>query len=135
MGKPMDVMDRLTAAQNAHDVDGMVACFHDDYLSEQPLHPARRFVGSAQVRVNWTALLDAIADFHAEVLHAADDGDTVFTEVRWTGTKADGTALDDRGVVIMGLRGERFAWGRFYVDEAETSGAGVEAAVRRMAGT
>jgi hypothetical protein len=32
-------MDRLTAAQNAHDLDGMVACFAEDYRSEQPLFP------------------------------------------------------------------------------------------------
>jgi hypothetical protein len=48
-------MIRLTAAQNAHDLDGMLACFHEDYRSEQPLFPARTFQGIEQVRTNWSA--------------------------------------------------------------------------------
>jgi hypothetical protein len=41
MGDPRAVMDRLTAAQNAHNLEGMLACFHEDYRSEQPQFPAR----------------------------------------------------------------------------------------------
>jgi len=42
-------------------------------------------------------LLDAIPDFQAGLLRAGVDDDTLFTEVRWTGTKADGASLDQRG--------------------------------------
>ena len=112
MGDPRAVMDRLTAAQNAHDLEAMLACFHDDYQSEQPLFPARTFAGVAQVRANWSALLDAIPDFHAEVLRSAADGDIIFTEVHWTGTKADDTPLEERGVIVMGNCDDRIAWGR-----------------------
>src|SRR3954454_18835882 len=135
MGDPRALMDRLTAAQNAHDLDGMLACFHEDYRSEQPLFPARTFIGIDQVRANWSAMLDAIPDFRSEVLCSAVDGDTVFAEVHWSGTKADGTPLDERGVVVMGLREDRIAWGRLYVDEVEREGPGIDAVVRRMAGT
>jgi ketosteroid isomerase-like protein len=135
MGDPLALLDRVTAAQNAHDVDAMVACFCDDYRSEQPLFPGRTFQGSEQVRANWSALLGAIGDFHAETLRSATAGDTVFAEIRWTGTKADGSRLDERGVVIFGLRGDRFAWGRFYVDEVPAESAGIDAVVREMAGT
>src|SRR3954452_22736114 len=128
-------MDRVTAAQNAHDLDGMLACFHEDYRSEQPLFPARRFDGSDQVRANWSALLDAIPDFRADVLRSAAEGDTVFLEVHWTGTKANGAPLDERGVIVMGVREGRVAWGRFYVDEVEREGSGIDAVVRHMAGT
>src|SRR3954469_17004432 len=110
MGARPAVIDRLTAAQNARDVEAMVACFHEDYRSEQPLFPARTFVGIDQVRANWSALLNAIPDFHAEVLRSAAEGDTVFVEVHWTGTKANGTLLDERGVVVMGIREGRVAW-------------------------
>ena len=129
------VIDRLTAAQNEHDLEGMLACFHDDYRSEQPLFPSRSFQGIDQVRANWSALLSAIPDFHAEVLRSAADGDTVFIEVHWTGTKADGTPLDERGVLIAGVRDDRIAWGRLYTDEVEPEGADIDATVRRMAGT
>jgi hypothetical protein len=73
--------------------------------------------------------------FHAEVLRSAADGDTVFIEVHWTGTKADGTPLDERGVLIAGVRDDRIAWGRLYTDEVEPEGADIDATVRRMAGT
>ena len=33
------IMDRLLAAMNAHDLDAFVACFAPDYASQQPAHP------------------------------------------------------------------------------------------------
>ena len=135
MGDARAVVERLTAAQNEHDLEGMLACFHDDYRSEQPLFPSRSFQGIDQVRANWSALLGAIPDFHAEVLRSAADGETVFVEIHWTGTKADDTPLDERGVLIAGVRDDRIAWGRLYVDEVELEGADIDATVRRMAGT
>jgi ketosteroid isomerase-like protein len=128
-------MNRLTAAQNAHDLEGMLGCFREDYRSEQPLFPARTFQGIDQVRANWAALLDSIPDFRGEIVRSAVDGDTVFVEIHWTGTKADGTPLDERGVIIMGIRDDRVAWGRLYVDEVEREGADIDAVVRHMAGT
>ena len=132
---PRAVLDRLTAAQNAHDLEAMLACFHEDYRSEQPLFPARAFQGIDQVRGNWSALLEAIPDFHADTVRSAVDADTVLVEIHWTGTKADGTPLDERGVIVMGIRDERVAWGRLYVDEVARGDAGIDAVVRRMAGT
>ena len=134
MGDLPALMDRLTAAQNAHDLEGMLACFHEDYRSEQPIYPARTFQGIDQVRKNWSALLESIPDFHADIVRSAVDGDTVFTEVHWTGTKANGTPFEERGVLIMGIRDERIAWGRLYVDEVDAEGAGIDAVVGRMAG-
>src|SRR3954454_19961201 len=133
MDDPRALMDRLTAAQNAHDLEAMLACIHEDYRSEQPLFPSRAFDGIDQVRANWSALLDAIPDFRSEVLRSAVDGDTVFAEVHWTGTKADGPTLDERGVTVMGLRGDRTAWGRLYVDQVARDDPGIDAVVRRMA--
>jgi ketosteroid isomerase-like protein len=135
VGDPRALLDRLTAAQNAHDLEGMLACFHENYGSEQPLFPARTFRGIAQVRANWSALLEGIPDFHAEVLRSAVDGDTAFSEIHWTGTKADGAPFEERGVIILGIRDDRIAWGRLYVDEVEREGADIDTVVRRMAGT
>src|SRR5205085_419917 len=134
VGDPLAVLDRLTAALNAHDLEAMVACFHEDYRSEQPRFPARTFQGADQVRANWSALLGAIADFHSEVLASAADGDVGFLEVHWTGTKADGTPLDERGVIVMGVNEDRVAWGRLYVDEVQRGDPGIDAVVRRLAG-
>lgn len=132
---PLAVIDRLTAAQNAHDLEGMLACFHEDYRSEQPMYPARTFQGIDQVRANWSAMLAGIPDFHSEILRSAVEGDTVFVEVHWTGTKAGGAPFEERGVLIMGVRDDRVAWGRLYAEEVERKGADIDAVVRRMAGS
>jgi ketosteroid isomerase-like protein len=113
----------------------MLACFHEDYRSEQPHFPARTFQGIDQVRANWSTLLDAMPDFHAEILRSAVDADAVFAEVHWTATKADGMPLEERGVIILGIRDDRIAWGRLYVDEVEPESADIDAVVRHMAGT
>ncbi len=135
VGDPRAVIDRLTAAQNAHDVDAMLACFDERYQSEQPLFPARSFQGIDQVRANWSALLEAVPDFRAEAVRSAVEGDVVFVEIHWTGTKANATPLDERGVVILGIDDDRIAWARLYVDEVNSEGTGIDAVVRRMAGT
>jgi ketosteroid isomerase-like protein len=135
MGDQRALVDRLTAAQNAHDIDAMLACFHEDYRSEQPQFPSRTFQGVEQVRANWSALLDAMPDFHAEALRTAVDGDVIFVEVHWTGTKADGAPLEERGVLILGTRDDRIAWGRLYVGEVEPQSADIDTVVRHMAGT
>jgi ketosteroid isomerase-like protein len=135
VGDPRAVLDRLTAAQNAHDIEALVACFHEDYRSEQPLFPARAFTGIAQVRANWSTLLEAIPDFRAENLLSAVEGDTAFVEIHWTGTKADGAPFEERGVLITGISGDRIAWARLYVDEVERESADIDSVVRRMAGT
>ena len=135
MADPRALIDRLTAAQNAHDLEGMLACFHEDYRSEQPMYPARTFQGIDQVRANWSALLEGIPDFHAEIVRSAVDGGTVFVEIHWTGTKADGTPFEERGVLVMGIREDRIAWGRLYAEEVEREGADIDAVVRRLAGS
>jgi ketosteroid isomerase-like protein len=132
---PRALIDRLTAVQNAHDLEGMLACFHEDYRSEQPMYPARTFQGIDQVRANWSALLKGIPDFHAEIVRSAVDGSTVFVEIHWTGTKADGTPFEERGVLVMGIREDRIAWGRLYAEEVEREGADIDAVVRRLAGS
>jgi ketosteroid isomerase-like protein len=62
-----EVIRRLVAAVNAHDLDAAASLFHEDYRSEQPAHPGRAFVGRAQMRANWEAMFAGIPDFHAEI--------------------------------------------------------------------
>lgn len=47
---PTVLLDQLQEAVNAHDLDGIVACFALDYRNETPAHPMRGFVGRDQVR-------------------------------------------------------------------------------------
>jgi hypothetical protein len=127
-----EVLERLRDAQNDHDLDAFVACFHPDYRSEQPVHPDRAFVGSEQARGNWAEVFAGVPDFQAELLRSADQGDTGWAEWHWHGTRTDGTRLDMRGVTIFGVRGDRINWGRLYLEDVE-GGQGIEQAVHHMA--
>ena len=131
---PGSVLERLLEALNAHDLDAFVACFDDAYESEQPAHPARAFSGREQVRKNWGAMFEQIPDLSGELVGSAVDGEAVWAEMRWTGTKADGAPLDERGVTILGIRDGRIAWGRLYMEEVEAAGAGIDETVNRMTG-
>ena len=66
-----DVLERLQAAQNRHDLDAFVACFDPGYQSEQPVHPDRVFAGSEQVRTNWAEVFAGVPDFRADLLRSA----------------------------------------------------------------
>jgi ketosteroid isomerase-like protein len=127
-------VERLNAAMNAHDIDAFVACFDEEYESEQPAHPARAFQGREQVRQNWSAIFESVADFRSELVAAATSGETEWSEWRWRGTQSDGTSLDMAGVIVCGVRDGRLAWARLYVEPVEEGGAGIDAAVRDMAG-
>jgi ketosteroid isomerase-like protein len=126
------VLRRLHAAMNAHDVEAFVACFAEDYDSAQPTHPDRAFRGREQVRANWSAVFVGVPDFRAEIVRFDAVGDTVWSEWRWDGTQTDGGRLDMAGVIIFGMRADRVAWARLYVEPVERTGGGIDAAVRDM---
>ena len=128
------VVERLNAAMNAHDIDAFVACFAEDYESEQPAHPDRAFRGNEQVRRNWSAVFAGVPDFSAELVRSAVVGEVEWSEWQWRGTQADGTRLDMAGVIVAGVRDGRLAWARLYIEPVEQGGEGIEAAVRGMAG-
>jgi ketosteroid isomerase-like protein len=128
------VVKRLEVAMNAHDIDAFVACFDEDYDSRQPAHPDRAFRGREQVRQNWSAIFASVKDFRAELVHAAAAGDTEWSEWRWHGTHDDGSILDMAGVMICGVGGGRVRSARLYIEPVERGGAGIEAAVRQIAG-
>jgi ketosteroid isomerase-like protein len=128
------VIERLDAALNAHDIDAFLDCFAEDYRSEQPAHPDRAFSGREQVRENWSAVFEGVPDFRSELVRVCADGETVWSEWHWQGTQAVGDPLDMAGVIVMGVRDERIAWARLYVEPLERAGAGIDAAVERMTG-
>jgi len=124
---PREVFARLVAAQNAHDIDALVACFAPDYSSEQPTHPGRAFTGNAQVRKNWSSIFAGVPDFHAELLDAAVQVDTAWGEFEWRGRRRDGSALHSRGVIIAKTRDGRLAAARLYMSDVDEAGRGIDA--------
>jgi hypothetical protein len=120
------IAERMNAALNAHDIDAFVACFAPDYDSVQPAHPDRAFVGAEQVRKNWTEVFAGVPDFRAELIRATTDGDVEWCEWEWTGT-----GLHMVGVTVIGVRDDRVAWMRLFLEHV-VQGGGIEAAVREM---
>jgi limonene-1,2-epoxide hydrolase len=110
-----DVIDRLAVAMNAHDLDAVAGLIHEDYRSEQPAHPGRAFAGRAQMLANWEAMLAGIPDFHAEICRSVQDGDTTWTEWRWSGTRSDGQAFEMRGVTLFEVTDDQVVAGRLYM--------------------
>jgi ketosteroid isomerase-like protein len=133
-GESSFLPERLNAALNAHDLEAFLACFHPDYESEQPAHPDRAFQGREQVRTNWAAVFEGVPDFRSQLVRAAVDGDVVWSEWRWRGTQSDGSALDMAGVMVCDVRDGQMSSARLYIEPVEETGAGIDAAVRRMTG-
>ena len=126
------LVERLQAAMNAHDIEAFVDCFAEDYDSVQPAHPDRAFRGREQVRENWSAIFTGVPDFRAELVRVDAVGDTAWSEWRWEGNQTDGGRLEMAGVIVLGVRDGQIAWARLYVEPIEQAGAGIEAAVRDM---
>jgi hypothetical protein len=134
MAGPLATAERLVQATNDHDLEAMLACFENDYRSEQPAHPARAFQGIDQVRKNWSAMLEAVPDVRWEILRSAETSDTAWVELRLEGTQPDGSKLHEIGVVIFGVPGEKIAWARLYLEDVEANGWDIDAEVKRMTG-
>ena len=129
-----EVIDRLAAAMNAHDLNAVAGLIHEGYRSEQPAHPGRAFTGRAQMLANWEAMLAGIPDFRAEIRRSVHDGDTTWTEWRWSGTRSDGQALEMRGVTLFEVTGGQVVAGRLYLEDVERDVVSIEQAVEDLSG-
>ena len=129
--EPIDCMRRVQAAINAHDLEALADCFEENYNSTFPAHPDRAFVGRTQMRQNWSQILGGVPDLQAELLRAAVEGDTVWTEWEWRGTRRDGKSFLQRGVTLQGVAQGRIKWARLYMELVEEGGAGADASVQR----
>ena len=116
-GDPRAIVELLETARDSHDLDAMLACFHEDFRSDQPLDPSLSFVGREHVRSRWASNFERIPNLRAELLAAVSDGDSLWAEHRWHGTRVDGTRWDVRGVIIWRLREGRIASARLYIGD------------------
>lgn len=126
------MLERLTAAQNAHDASAFASLFADDYASSQPVHPGRAFRGRAQVLANWTSVFAGVPDFHAEVVDSCEVAGTEWGEVDWRGHHVDGSPFAMRGVLILTVRDDLVAAARLYVEPVEAHGDDIDAAVEQL---
>lgn len=130
MNETQAMVERLVQATNDHDLEGLVACFAEDYANETPVHPGRSFRGRTQVRQNWQQIFAFVPDLRAEVTSSTIAGETAWTEWEMTGTRRDGTAHQMRGVILFGVRDSVAQWARFYLEPVDSGTGTVDDAVR-----
>jgi ketosteroid isomerase-like protein len=130
---PTRVLERQRDALNAHDVDALADCFHEDLHSEDFVHPAQTFTGRDQVRRNWGLMFANVPDLQAELRGTAVEGDTVWGEWRIFGTRRDGQMLDLRGVVISKVHDGRIVSSRRYLAPLDPGLETVDDYFRRLA--
>jgi ketosteroid isomerase-like protein len=130
MSGSLEMVTRLVAATNAHDLEKVVACFAPDYQLTSPLHPARSFRGQEQVRRNWTQIFAGVPDIVTRLVAHAVDGATVWTEWEMTGTRRDGKPHLMRGVFVFDVADGLIQTGRMFLEVVDESGGDMDAAVR-----
>jgi len=128
------VIDRLLTAINAHDLEAAAALFDENYHSEQPAHPSRTFVGRAQMHANWKAMFAGIPDFRATLPRSVQDGDSIWSEWAWLGTRTDGLPFEVRGVTVFQIEDDLIVAGRLYMEDVDTVPVGIEQAVQELSG-
>lgn len=132
---PAQVLDRLVTSVNAHDIDGLVDCFAQDYSLTDPVHPARSFNGSLQVRKNWSTMFDALPDVRLDVQDHAVTDTGFWLEAAQTGTGRDGHRLEMRTVFIAAVADGQITSAHMYAAPVEHGGPGIDAVFAAMAGT
>jgi ketosteroid isomerase-like protein len=132
MTDPVFMIDRLAEATNRHDLDAMELCFAPEYRCSIPAHPSRDFRGSAQMRRNWEQIFMFVPDLRADLRRTAANGDTVWSEWEFRGTRRDGTPHHMTGCVIFGVSHGVAEWGRFFMEPVEEGGETVDEAVREQ---
>ncbi len=110
----------MEAAINAHNIDAFMNCFTPDFVGEHPVHPERNLIGAAQVRKNWTALFAQVPDIQAKLITYTIADELGWSEWQWQGNYTNGTKLDMRGVVVVGLRATTIAWARLYMEAVQS---------------
>jgi len=127
---PEGPVRRMVAAANRHDLEEMVSLFAEDYENLTPVHPARSFKGSAQVRKNWAALFAGLPDLRITV-HDATTGPGGKVWMEWSnrGTRPDGSVTRSAGVAILTVRDDSIAAAHFYLEPVEHVSGDVNTAV------
>jgi len=86
------------------------------------------------MRANWEAMFAGVPYLHAEIRRSVQDGDTTWTEWRWSGTRSDGQAFAMHGVTLFEISNDQVVAGRLYLEEVERDVVGIEQAVEALSG-
>jgi ketosteroid isomerase-like protein len=103
----LDVLRAITAAFDAHDVEGILAHFAEDAVFESPRGPnpwGQRFVGLEEIRGAFAGRFSGIPDIRYQDDDHFVDGDRGASEWTLSGTTTDGQRIEVRGCDLWTLR-------------------------------
>ncbi len=126
MVNPRLLVERLQKAMNDHNIEAFVDCFDSLYFGEEPAYPERAFRGRERIRMEWTAMFQRVPDFRASIVRCHGDESTVWAEWHWRGTDSGQSRFEMRGVTVLGIRDNRFVWGRLYMQPMREPGGGMK---------
>ena len=94
-----ELAQQVLDAINAHDVDALRERWADGVEERFPDKTCR---GKEELSAHFKGLFAALPDFHMEVVHTVEDGDTVFARWKLTGTHTGGSfsGIDPTGKAI-----------------------------------
>src|SRR6476661_5442772 len=133
--KPLACLQRLREALNRRDLEAMAACFDPDYKSQFPAHPERAFQGQGSMRQNWSQIFATVPNLNCELKAWSIDGETIWSEWEWTGTRLDGLPFFFKGVTIQGIPEDRIAWVRMYMEPVQYTDSNTNAVQRELTKT
>ncbi len=103
----LDVLRAITAAFDAHDVEGILAHFAEDSVFESPRGPnpwGQRFVGLEEIRGAFAGRFSGIPDIRYQDDYHFVDGDRGASEWTLSGTTTDGQRIEVRGCDLWTFR-------------------------------
>jgi steroid delta-isomerase-like uncharacterized protein len=123
-GEAIELMERHTAAWNAHDVDALLALMTHDCIFDAAAGTAahgRRHVGHDALRAAFLAIFKAFPDARwDEAVHFAS-GDRGGSAWIFRGAGLDGRAVEVRGIDLLGFRDGRICHKDTYRKEVAAS--------------
>lgn len=106
------VLERLFAAFNRHDADGVMACFTPGVVFDTAAGPeahGRRLTGQEAVRAAFVAVWTDMPDVAWTVARHTLAGERATSEWLFTGTRADGSRVAVEGVDLFVFEGRLIA--------------------------
>lgn len=103
-------LDKLFAAFNRHDSDGVMAYMTDDIVFDAAAGPdvnGRRFAGTESVRAAFEGVWTGMADASWQCTNHSVFGERAISEWIFRGTAKDGRRVEAEGCDLFAFRGEK----------------------------